>query len=40
MFVQGGPFNKMTEIMDYAKKYSEENFSVDLSQRIEAWQLY
>ena len=40
LFVQGVPFNKMREIVDYAKKYSEENYSVDLSPRIEAWPFY
>jgi hypothetical protein len=30
----------MREIVDYAKKYSEENYSVDLSPRIEAWPFY
>ena len=28
---------KMREIVDYSKKYSEENVSVDLSLRIEPW---
>ena len=40
LYFQGVPFNKMGEILDYAKKYSLKVYSSDISPRIEACPFY